>query len=122
MLANKIKPKITKVIDKFPTEVSIMRSILNEYGEPMQALKICDIRGFWHDGTSYGGARTTFISDGGKVKNHKQNYLMVVYDELSTLIREGDFFILDNVKYEIIDLGNCNNMNIYFDMLLRKCK
>lgn len=119
MLANKIKPKITKVINKFPTEVTILRNSLNDFGEPVQALKVCDIKGFWHDSNNMISAIT---KDSGEVKRGKQNYLMFVYDELSTLIREGDFFILDDIKYEIIDLGNCNNMNIYFDMLLRKCK
>ena len=32
MITNKIKPKIQKVIDKFPTYVDIYRDVKNEFG------------------------------------------------------------------------------------------
>lgn len=118
MLANKIKPKIMKVIKKFPSKVTIKRSKLNEFGEPTFDMIVCEIEGFWHDGNNM---ISQYVSNTGVIKREKQNFLMVVYDQVSVLIREGDFFELDGVKYEIVDKGNCNNMNIYFDMLLRKC-
>ena len=40
-IASKIKPKITKVINKFPTNVDIYRDILNEYNEPITNEFIC---------------------------------------------------------------------------------
>ena len=38
MIANKIKPKIQKVIDKFPTYVDIYRDAKNEFGETAMML------------------------------------------------------------------------------------
>ena len=37
MIANKIKPKVKKVIDKFPTYVDIYRDVKNEFGEYVES-------------------------------------------------------------------------------------
>lgn len=118
MLANKIKPKIVKVINKFPTKVTILRDRVNDFGEPDTPYIVCEIKGFWHDGSNMISQITT---DGGKIKRDKQYYLMVVYDQISSMIKEGDYFILEGNKYSIVDLGNCNNLNIYLDLLLKRC-
>lgn len=118
MLANKIKPKIIKAINKMPTKVTILRDNLNEFGEPNVSFIVCELKGLWHEGSNMISQITT---DKGEVKRERQNFLMVVYDQVSCLIKEGDYFILNDVKYEIVDKGNCNNMNIYFDMLLKRC-
>ena len=37
------------------------------------------------------------------------------------VVKENDYFLLDDVKYIIKDLGNQNRLNIYFDMLVERC-
>lgn len=118
MIANKVKPKILKVIEKFPTKVTILRDNVNEFGEPSTPYIVCEIKGFWHDGNNM---ISQIATDGGQIKREKRYYLMVVYDQVSTMIKEGDYFVLNDKKYSIVDLGNCNNMNIYLDMLLKRC-
>lgn len=118
MIANKIKSKIQKVINKFPTSVSIYRDGKNEFGEPSEKEYICDVTGFYHEGTS---SVSVSLVDKGEVKSNKQKFLMVIYDDISIKIEENDYFMLDNVKYVIKDLGNQNRLNIYFDMLVERC-
>ncbi|CEO04853.1 Uncharacterised protein [[Clostridium] sordellii] len=115
---NKIKTRIKKVIKSCPTHVTILRENKNEFGEPMSPFVVCEIVGFWHDGNTM---ITQITTDGGKIKRDKQYFLMLVYDQISALIKEGDYFVLNDKKYSIANLGNCNNMNIYFDMLLKEC-
>ena len=115
MIANKIKPKIQKVIDKFPTYVDIYRDVKNEFEEPNGKDLVCSVKGFYHEGNTQISAITT---DKGQVKRNKQMFLMVIYDEDTVKIKENDYFLLDNVKYVIKDKGNQNRLNIYFDMLL----
>lgn len=118
MIANKIKPKVKKVIDKFPTYVDIYRDTKNEFGEPDGKGIICDnLKGFYHEGNNMISAITT---GKGEVKRSKQKFLMVIYDEETIKIRENDYFLLDGVKYVIKDLGNQNRLNIYLDMLLEE--
>lgn len=118
MIANKIKPKIKKVIDKFPTYVDIYRDVKNEFGEPVGKDLICTVKGFYHEGNTQISAITT---DKGQVKRSKQIFLMVVYDDTTIKIKENDYFSLDDVRYIIRDLGNQNRLNIYFDMLVERC-
>lgn len=118
MIANKVKPKIQKAINKMPTKVTILRNTTNEFGEPSIAHVVCEITGLWHDGSNM---ISQIVTNSGEVKRQKQNFLMVIYDQVSCLIKEGDYFTLKSTKYEIIDKGNTNNMDIYFDMLVRKC-
>ena len=118
MIANKIKPKIQKVIDKFPTYIDIYRDVKNEFGEPVGKDLICSVKGFYHEGNTQISAITT---DKGQVKRSKQIFLMVVYDDTTIKIKENDYFSLDDVRYIIRDLGNQNRLNIYFDMLVERC-
>jgi hypothetical protein len=117
MIANKIKPKIQKVIDKFPTYVDIYRDVKNEFGEPGGKDLICSVKGFYHEGNTQISAITT---DKGQVKRSKQIFLMVVYDDTTAKIKENDYFFLEDVKYIIKDLGNQNRLNIYLDMLVER--
>lgn len=115
MIANKIKPKIQRVISKFPTTVSIYRDLVNEFKEPDGKDLVCEITGFYHEGN----AQINFsIADKGEIKKSNQKFLMVVYDELSCSIQEGDYFFLGDKKYIVKEKGNQNLLNIYFDMLL----
>ena len=114
-IANKIKPKITKVINKFPTNVDIYRDILNEYNEPITNEFICNVTGFYHEGSTGINFNTL---DKGQILHTGSKKLMVVYNETTMQIKEGDYFYLDNTKYIIKDKGNQNRLNIYFDMLL----
>ena len=117
MITNKIKPKIQKVIDKFPTYVDIYRDVKNEFGQPIGKDLVCSVKGFYNEGNTQISAITT---DKGQVKRSKQMFLMVVYDEDTIQIKENDYFLLDNIKYIIKDLGNQNRLNIYFDMLVER--
>lgn len=118
MMINKIKPKIQKVIDKSPTYVDIYRDVKNEFGEPGGKDLICSVKGFYHEGNTQIYAVTT---DKGQVKRNKKIFLMVVYDDTASNIKENDYFFLDNIKYIIKDLGNQNRLNIYLDMLVERC-
>ena len=114
-ISSKIKPKIIKVINKFPTNVDIHRDILNEFNEPAGSKLVCNITGFYHE-DSVGINFNTL--DKGQISNIGRKKLMVIYDETTIQIKEGDYFYLDNTKYIIKDKGNQNRLNIYYDMLL----
>lgn len=114
-ISNKIKPKIEKVINKFPTNVNIFRSGLNEFNEPIEDLLVCNVNGFYHEGNAQISAIT---QDKGEVKRNKQRFLMVLYNDDTINVKENDYFYLDNIRYKIKDKGNQNRLNIYFDMLI----
>ncbi|RDY22879.1 hypothetical protein CHF27_011205 [Romboutsia maritimum] len=119
MIANKIKPKIVKAINKLPTKAIIKRNSVNEFGEPEGEVVICEVTGLFHEGNN----QVTSISmDKGEVKRNKQQFLMVVYDDETMKIKENDIAYIDNDKFEIKDLGNQNRMNVYLDLNLKLVK
>lgn len=114
MIANKIKPKILKVINKFPTKTTVYRDIENEFGESGQRVKICDITGFYHEGSQV----SVSIADKGVIKRDKTRQLMIVVDNETLKIKENDYLFIDDKKYKIIDKNNQSRLDIYFDMFL----
>lgn len=117
-IAEQVKPKIANVINMFPTECSVFRKELNEYNEPLDKVLLCHIKGFFHQGNNM---ISGIVKDSGEVKRGKQEYLMVVIDEETEQIKEGDLLTVKGIDYKISDLGNQNNMDIYYDMLLKRC-
>lgn len=120
MIAQKVKPKIIKAINKMPTEAIVKRVGVNEFGEPSDEEKIvCNVIGLYHEGSS---SISQITKDKGVVIKDKEQYLMVVCDEDTVKIKQGDFMYLDENKFIIQDLGNQNRMNIYFDLKLGKVR
>lgn len=122
MIANKIKPKIQKAINKLPTQATIKRKSVNEFGETNGDIwedLICKVTGLFHEGKDQ---ITQITKDTGTVKKEKNQYLMVVYNDETMKIKEHDVLYIDNDKFEIIDLGNQNKMNVYLDLKLKKVK
>lgn len=72
MINNKIKSKVLKVINKFPTQVAIFRDAINEFGEPIEKQSICSLIGFYHEGNTQ---ITSFISEKGEIKRESKNFL-----------------------------------------------
>lgn len=120
MIAQKVKPKIIKAINKMPTKAIVKRVGVNEFGEPSDEENIvCKVIGLYHEGSS---SISQITKDKGVIIKDKEQYLMVVCDEDTVKIKQGDFMYLDDNKFIIQDLGNQNRMNIYFDLKLGKVR
>ncbi|CZR97660.1 hypothetical protein CDFC105_73462 [Clostridioides difficile] len=120
MIAQKVKPKIIKAINKMPTKGIVKRVGINEFGEPSNEEDVvCEVIGLYHEGNS---SISQITKDKGTVIKDKEQYLMVVYDEDTNKIKQGDSIYLDSSKFVIQDLGNQNRMNIYFDLKLGKVR
>lgn len=119
-LANKLKPKIQKVVNRFPTEVSVYREQLDKYKEYVEEVKICDLRGFYHENDSRLNLNITLNEAGVSNPDTSRQYLMVLIDADSKQVKEGDILHLDGEKYIIGPIVNFNRLDIYYDLPLRK--
>lgn len=119
-IARKVQPKIQKVIKKFPTKALISRARLNELDEPEGEETICCLTGFYHEEPV---KITVMTADKGQwIKNRapKKPCLMVVLDETAQLVRVGDYCTTKAGRFIIRDLGNANEMDIYYDLQLER--
>lgn len=111
----KKKPVIEKAIKKFGKLLNIKRSGLNKFDEPISEADVVTIEGFYYRGNNQLSVK---YGISGEVKSDKSEKLMVIIDDKSELIKEGDYFYMDNNKYEIIDMGN--SFDLYYDITLKK--
>lgn len=94
---------------------TIYRDEKNEFNEPTEPQEVCAIQGYYHKSETNINLNVT---EGGTVTTNHTEKLLVIYDENSLSIKEGDYFTFNDVKYEIIDKGNI--FNIIFDMTLER--
>lgn len=113
---NKIRKQILSKISPFMREVVIFRDGKNAFKESKSKPDyVGKFLGYKHTDNSnlYAqAAQNTTIN-----KTYSDRFLIIVDDD-SLKIQEGDYFYIDNVKHTIIDKGNL--MDIVFDMFIDK--
>ena len=93
----------------------IYRNGVNEFKESTGEDKVCEVQGYFHKQNKVVNLN---IRESGAITTNHREKLLVVCDESSLLIKKGDLFYKDDVKYKIIDPGN--NMDIVFDMSVER--
>lgn len=96
-------------------EVNIKRTIKNSFNEKIGEDDVCTIKGYYHREEARVEMESVEAATINKLYNNK---LLVICDDTSKSIQQDDYFILDNVNYQIIDLGNIED--IVFDMYLTR--
>ena len=114
-IANKVKPKIQKAINKFPTELDFKRASLNEFGEEGEETSICITTGLYYQGNN---VISSVLMDKGQVVRSKQEFLIVLYDAETSKIKRGDMVTIKDKLYKVTDIINKNNLDIYYSILL----
>lgn len=113
-----IKLKVKKAIMKLPSVVDVYRHKLGDRNEPTGEELVVQLTGLYHK------AQNSFISailaERGETKSRQVEYFMTIIDDDSALVRDGDFFILNDIKYKIVDLG-CSQGICYDFALERVC-
>lgn len=114
---SKISLKIYKQLEKkgLLKEIKVLRINKNAFGETGENLFVCKVKAFYYKKDTkinYG------INNAGTVNQHYNDKLLVVFSEESKKIRKDDFFILNDIKFKIIDTGNVED--IVFDMYLER--
>lgn len=114
---SKISIKIYKQLERkgLLKEIKILRTDKNAFGETQGNLFVCKIKAFYYrkdTKINYG------INNAGTVNQRYNDKLLVVFSEESQKIRKDDFFILNNIKFKVVDTGNVED--IVFDMYLER--
>lgn len=114
-IANKVKPKIQKAINKFPTHLDFKRASLNEFGEEEESISVCITTGLYYQGNNI---ISSVLMDKGQVVRSKQEFLIVLHDSETTKIKRGDTATIKGKTYKAADIINQNNLDIYYSILL----
>ncbi|MBM7869303.1 hypothetical protein JOC70_000772 [Clostridium pascui] len=113
----KISSKIYKQLERkgLLKSIKILRCDVNAFNEKVDNLYVCTIQAYYYRND----IKITIQSfEGASLNRGYEDKLLVSNSDESRKIRKDDYFILDGVKYKILDLGNVEN--IIFNMTLER--
>lgn len=113
----KISEKIYKQLNKkgLLKEIRILRYAPNAFSEKLEDLFVCTVKGYYYKKES---KIVLHSKDAATINSQYYDKLLISYDEESKKIKQDDYFILDDIKFKIINTGNIEN--IVFDMILNR--
>lgn len=94
---------------------TVKRNKVDKYGEPTQEVEeITTLRGLFHISK---GFVTKNTSDGSRTKTKGQPMILALWKECET-IQNGDFVVINDNIYKVIDKNNIEEYNIIADISL----
>lgn len=90
----------------------VYRKTTNEFGEPKENEKICNIKGLFHESNGYLGV---VLAEKGRVYADKKPLFLIVYTEI---LKKGDLIVIDGRTFEITELDDLGNLHLFIDLSL----
>lgn len=108
--------KVQREIRIHGTKYDVYRNRLDEYGEEIEGEKelISSVNGLFHLEKGY---VTESVQDGTRVHGKGQPKLLILYSE-SKKIENGDYLIVNENLYKIVDKNNIQEYNVITDLSL----
>lgn len=114
-----VSSRVGKIIKKFPTSAVVFSIDLNKYNEVQGLIeKIPTIVGFYYDKAM---SSTVFIEEKGvEYTKYQHPFLTVNIDKDTSLIAKDDYIVIKDTYYQVVEVFNLHNLDMYFDIQLRK--
>lgn len=115
-----IKTKIKKMIRKIPTKGNVYRQTFDKRGETIGKERLFNIEGYYYrkEKSSYGSMTSTEIS--GTVKRMQNEFLLMLFDENTVLIKDNDLIEFDFGTYVVKDVENVMQFDVAINVLMVK--
>ena len=108
--------KVMREITVHGTEYEVVRMIKDNYGEDTgKTESLGTFKSLFHE--SVGNMRNASISDGTTVHGKTQSKALLSCEDAEP-IQNGDFFLINNNKYKVIEKNNTQEYNILCDITL----
>ena len=111
--------KITREIKRSGIEYEFKKQELNEFKESVGELKsIGKIKGLFHE-LRLDGRITLTSTDNAQTRFKKLPAILCLYEDAAILnLKIGDFVIINNKTFKIVDVSNIQEWNIIADIHL----
>ena len=110
-----IRKQISQAIKQLPSVGVIYRENINRYNERVGFNKIAEIEGLFY-GTEKYYKKEIILEEESQFFPIINRHFLVVYDEFSAKVKQGDILKVENRFFKINDVGE--NMQIYCLMFL----
>lgn len=106
--------KISRLIRVQGLEYTFSRDKLDDYKEPTGAVSATTIRGVFHQTTQH---ISVVGADAASVQSKQSPFILVLYSDAKD-IQQGDYTVINGVKYLVNGLVDIGNWNIAIDISL----
>lgn len=107
--------KISRLIRVQGVEYNFQRRKLNEFNEPTEeAVSVAIVKGVFHQTTKY---ISIDVADAASVQSKQVPFILALYNDAKDL-KQGDFTIINGIKYSVNGLTDIGNWNIAIDISL----
>lgn len=108
--------KVKREIHIHGRQYEFLREKTDKYGEPTneEPEKVATVCGLFHITKGY---VSKTVQDATMIHAKGQPMLMTIYDEVSS-VQNGDFFVLNNNTYKVVEKNNIQECGIVCDISL----
>lgn len=96
-------------------EIKIYRIEANDFGEKLNDSYVCTVKGYYY---LQDRRINIFSNESATVNTNYNEKLLITFNDISQKIKRDDYFVLNNIKYMIIEPGNVEN--IILDMSIKR--
>ena len=112
-----IKSKIRLAIQQLPSQGVVYREKLDDYNSKIGLEEITILEGLFYT-AERASLKDIKLIEAGILPPKERKAFLTVWDENSMKIKEGDFLLVENNYYKIVDTGE--NLQMYCEMELLK--
>ena len=114
------KKGVTSLIKKMPTKGKVYRKTTDKRGEPLGKEYLFDVEGHYYrkGKSSYGSITSTEIA--GTIKRMQNEFLLILFDENTELIKDDDLIEFDFGTYVVKDVENVMQFDVAINVLMVK--
>ena len=112
-----VKKKVAEAIEQLPSEAIVIREVNNRYKEKAGYCNVANLRGVLYNNSSQKTFGISLSDTGVSTSSNNKNYL-VVYDEVSEVVKATDIISIEGKVYKVADPGE--NLKIFCLMQLEE--
>lgn len=108
--------KVARLIRTQGLPYEFRRDSLNEYKEPTGTASVIKVHGVFHEQIQH---LTLTEADAASVRQKQSPYILALFSEANG-IKQGDYVIINGLKYTVVGTNNIGNWNLALDISLEE--
>ena len=109
--------KVRRMLRTQGISVVVKKPVLNDFGEPTGNTKDREIKGVFHETTSYASKTTTEAST---IRKKSSPMLLCLWEDIAEILRHQDEVTINNKTYKVNEIKNLAEANLIADISLEE--
>ena len=109
--------KVRRMLRTQGISVVVKKPVLNDFGEPIGDTKDHEIKGVFHETTSYASKTTTEAST---IRKKSSPMLLCLWEDIAEILHHQDEVAFNNKTYKVNEIKNVAEANLVADISLEE--